>query len=80
MTLLDSTKELARTRAFDRAQVCREIGVSTKWLTRMLNGDFDDPGVNKIEKLHQLLAAAPAKDVAPENSGKPRARGQSFGQ
>lgn len=64
MNLLERTKALARTRLYDRSTVCAELGVTTRWLHRLLAGDYQDPGVNKIERLHELLSQAPVKEDA----------------
>lgn len=64
MNLLERTKALARTRDYDRATVCAELGVTTRWLHRLLAGHYQDPGVNKIERLHEMLSRAPIKEDA----------------
>lgn len=61
MSLLQKTLRLLSERTYNPDELCREIGVSRRWLYRLQAGDFEDPGVNKIEKLHQLLASAPKK-------------------
>lgn len=61
MTLLEKTKALAIERAYQKTAVCKAIGVSIRWLDRMLAGDYADPGVGKIERLHEILEACPIK-------------------
>ena len=61
MTLLEKTKALSIERGYCKTKVCRELGVSIRWLDRMLAGDYADPGVGKIERLHAIFEACPIK-------------------
>lgn len=64
MDLLSNTKRLATTIPFDRAAVCRELGVSSRWLQMVLAGKITEPSVVKIQRLHDLLAKAGESDAA----------------
>lgn len=52
MTLLK-----ARPRELTYPVIAEAIGVSAKWLEALIAGKIEDPGVNKIERLYNLLAA-----------------------
>lgn len=64
MDLLEETKALAGSVDFDRSAVCRDLGVSTRWLQFVLSGKIAEPSVVKIQRLHDLLAAAKKKGRA----------------
>jgi len=34
------------------AGICRATGLKQRWMGRLIQGDYEDPGVNKIEKLN----------------------------
>lgn len=36
-------------------QICKATGLGRRWLIRLMQGDFGDPGVKKIQKLHDYL-------------------------
>lgn len=55
--LLTKTKSLAATVDFDRAAVCKDLGVSTRWLQLVIDGSIKEPSVVKIQRLHDLLMA-----------------------
>jgi len=56
-TLLQKTIELLRNTDSSIDRVSAETGLGRRWLYRLLDGDFQDPGVNKIEKLHRYLTS-----------------------
>ena len=67
-TLLEETLELLRTSNVPLASICENTGVKLRWLHRLLDGDFTEPGVNKIERLHDYLAG----NVSPESKRQRR--------
>ncbi len=54
-TLLQETLTLLRKSGLSSPQVTAGTGLKTRWLNKLLAGDFTDPGVNKIEKLNAFL-------------------------
>lgn len=54
-TLLDKTLALLRESREPVSELSRRAGVKSRWLRRLMDGDFEDPGVNKIERLHYCL-------------------------
>lgn len=54
-TLLEKTLGLLRATPIPLATICQEADVQIRWLHRLIDGDFSDPGVNKIERLHDYL-------------------------
>ena len=54
-TLLQKTLDLVRETDVNIAQMCRELGISKRWYFRFRDGDYSDPGVNRIEALHDYL-------------------------
>ena len=64
MDLLTRTKQLAESVDFDRTAVCAELGVTTRWLQMVISGEIADPGVSKVERLHDLLKRTAKKGKA----------------
>lgn len=56
--LLDTTLSLFRASKASVPEISRATGLKVRWLQRLRAGDFDDPGVRKIERLHAFLVAA----------------------
>jgi len=55
-TLLQKTQELIQTTSVPTAEICRAADVSKRWFYRFKNGEFSDPGVNKIQAIHDFLS------------------------
>ena len=58
-TLLEKTIKLMEQRKLNPREikaVCDQMGVSTRWYSNIKNRKYTDPGVNKVEKLHQILS------------------------
>lgn len=55
--LLTKTIDLAKTSRVPVHMLCKEIGVSVRWYHKLIAGKFSDPGVCKIERLHNFLLA-----------------------
>jgi len=55
-SLLDQALKLAQSTKMPVAEICREIGVTTRWYYMLLNDEIKDPSVNKIQRLHDFLA------------------------
>lgn len=64
MTLLEETIQLARASSESANQIAKNCGLKPRWLYRLLDGDYTDPGVNKIQRLHDYLTAERPKDAA----------------
>ena len=54
-TLLQETLRLARESGLTIKELREGTGLGQRWLYRLLDGDYADPGVNKIEKLNAFL-------------------------
>lgn len=54
-TMLLETLRLLRETDIPIVEICRETETKSRWLHRLMAGDFADPGVNKIERLHRYL-------------------------
>ena len=39
-------------------EVCRKVGVTPRWYYMLLSGEIHDPGVRKIQRLHEVLTEA----------------------
>lgn len=59
-SLLDTTVHLLRERGRYR-EVADATGLGYDWINKLVQGQIKDPGVNKIERLHRYLSAAPAQ-------------------
>ncbi len=53
--LYSETLRLARESGESVPDLARATGLKQRWLHRLLAGDFNDPGVRKIERLHRHL-------------------------
>jgi len=53
--LYSETLRLARESGETVPDLARATGLKQRWLHRLLAGDFQDPGVRKIERLHKHL-------------------------
>jgi len=56
-SLLDKTLELARASDGSIRQICRDIRVSTEWYHKLMAGKIHDPGVRRVQRLHDYLAS-----------------------
>jgi len=54
-TLLQETLILIADSGLSSPQIEAGTGLKTRWLNRLIAGDYADPGVNKIEKLNAWL-------------------------
>lgn len=66
MNLLDTTLDLVRDTPVPVGQVCKEIGVTPRWLQKLLAGEIKDPSVRRIQRLHDYLkdASEPVEEEA----------------
>lgn len=60
--LLSQTLDLLRCSGATVADISRATGLKPRWLHRLKAGDFEDPGVTKIETLHRYLMAHADRD------------------
>lgn len=58
MNLLETTKALlaARPRTLSLPMIAEASGVEREWLAKFSKGAIADPGVRKVQKLHDYLA------------------------
>jgi transcriptional regulator with XRE-family HTH domain len=63
--LFTETIRLAQASDLSTAELARETGLKERWLYRLLRGDFQDPGVRKIEHLHKYLVAREGPEPQP---------------
>lgn len=64
MTMYEKTLELIAESGKTPAQLAKETGLKPRWLYRLIAGDYEDPGVNKIEKLYKHLADKQQSEAA----------------
>jgi len=55
MDVLDEVLRQLRSTKEPFSAIARECGVSQRWLYRLVNGDYRDPGVRKIHRLHRFF-------------------------
>ena len=59
-SLLDKTRELLKQRRENQRltlpMIAKGAGVSEPWLKAFLSDSIDDPGVRKVQALHDFLA------------------------
>ena len=60
-TMLNRTKTLLQQHKGHWRSICTATGLDYEWLNKLARGKINDPGVNKIQKLHDHLAALEAK-------------------
>lgn len=60
MDLLQETKALARRTEIPVTAICREIGVSTRWYYKFLDGQIKDPSIRRVQRLNKALKDAAA--------------------
>lgn len=53
-TLLETTLEKLRARGRYR-EVSEATGLNYDWIAKLVQGHIEDPGVNKVERLHRFL-------------------------
>ena len=54
-TFLDQTLELARRSRRPVTEICRDAGLQPRWYYLLLSGEIKDPGVHKVQSLHDAL-------------------------
>lgn len=59
--LFSTTMEMLKQTHVDHKTILRETGLGRRWLGRLIDGDFNDPGVKKIQKLHDYLTSVNAR-------------------
>lgn len=53
--LYEETIQLLKSTDKKQKQIAADTGLGERWIGRLKDGDFQDPGVNKIERLHNYL-------------------------
>lgn len=62
--LLARTLALLEQRKGEWAAICRETGLDYSWLSKLAQGRIRDPGVRRIQRLHDHLAGKAACQAA----------------
>ena len=55
ISLYVKTMRLVKESGKTAAQLSRETGLGQRWMYMLMQGAYSDPGVNKIEQLHDHL-------------------------
>lgn len=64
--LLTQTLALLAERKGQWPAVCRATGLDYDWLTKLAQGRIADPGVRKIQRLHDHLTTGPNTTPPPQ--------------
>lgn len=67
--LVKETLSLAKQTNLAVSEICKAAGVKQRWYYRFLAGDFQDPGVNKILRLHSVLSGKHQSRRATDRAG-----------
>lgn len=62
--LFQATMSMLRATAVSPRQISDDTGLGYRWLMRLKGGEYSDPGVNKIQKLHDYLAQSKKSNEA----------------
>lgn len=54
--LLEETTRLAKSTKLPVKAICEAADVKPRWFYRFIAGDYEDPGVGKITRLHKVLS------------------------
>ena len=54
-TLLEETLQLIADSGISPPKIANETGLKVRWMNKLINGEFTDPGVNKIEAINSYL-------------------------
>lgn len=55
MELLDTTHELLKQSKEPVTKIAEGAKVNSRWLRYFINGRYDDPGVLKVQRIHNYL-------------------------
>ena len=55
MNLLNAALKLARETDLAKTRICRATGLKRSWYNRFISGEIDDPGVKKVQRVHDYL-------------------------
>lgn len=58
-SLMDETRRLLKESDIPRYKLAEAIGVTRVWIRDFERGNYIDPGVNKIQKLYEILSGEP---------------------
>lgn len=64
MGLLNKTLSLSEKTTATNAEIADHLGVTVRWYQKVIAGDINDPGVRKIQKLHDYLVEVAEKKAA----------------
>ena len=54
--------------------ICHDVGLSTEWYHKVLAGKIRDPGVRRVEKLHEYLVSKQCGNPNPDDELPPERR------
>ena len=54
-TLLEDTQRLLKSAKTPRREIARGAAVGNEWLAKFSQGRINDPGVRKVQRLHDFL-------------------------
>lgn len=66
MDTLTQVRTALKSRRGEWPTLCNATGLSYWWLTKFAQGRIRDPGLSKIERLQDYIAANPVRASAPE--------------
>ena len=58
MNLLNDTLDLVKASPVPVSSICEDIGVTPRWLQKVVAGEIKNPGVKSIQELHDRLKEA----------------------
>ena len=70
MRLLENTYSLLDASPLSLERIATGAGVGYWWLTKLKQRRFDDPGVGRVERLHDFLSSEAEGDL-PRHSEQP---------
>jgi len=53
--LVSETQCLARNSSMTVSEICKAAGIKSRWYHKFIAGEFKDPGVSKVQRLHEVL-------------------------
>ena len=63
-TFLVKTLRLARESGMSGSEIANGADVGYRWYCKLVSGEIKDPGINRVQKLHDYLSAVAVKAAA----------------
>jgi hypothetical protein len=54
-SLLSETLALTKGTSIPVTKICNDLGLTTRWYYKLTSGQIKDPGVKRIQRLHDYL-------------------------